>query len=58
MNSLIRVLVGLLWAGWGVVPAIAAARSAVDVLSVYAWCFAAALVAVAVLYISTLGFRR
>lgn len=58
MNTLVRWLVGVVWAGWGVVPALFSARPAADLLGTYAWCLAVAVAAVTVLWIATLAFRR
>ena len=58
MNALARLIVGIVWATWGIVPALAVARSALDLLVVYAWCIGAALVGVTILWIATLGARR
>jgi hypothetical protein len=46
------------WAGWAVLPVIAVARSAVDLLVLLGWCLVAGAAGVVFLWVATLGLRR
>ena len=58
MNTLARWILGGLWGIWLTLPAIALARSASDLLTLYGTCRALAGAGVGLLWVAMLGLRH